>query len=212
MTLRVIVSGTDTGVGKTVFCAALADALGASYWKPVQAGLEDETDSEIVQRLGRLPPERVLPERWRLQTPASPHRAAEVDNVAIAPDALEPPALDGSMVIEGAGGLLVPLTREMLLADVFSRWRLPLILCARTSLGTINHTLLSIEAVRRRAIPLLGVAFIGDENTDTEGTITDFGRVRKLGRLPRLHPLTADSLRSAFASAFNLAEFHGAAS
>ena len=184
MTVRLVVSGTDTGIGKTVLCAALVDALGASYWKPVQAGIDGETDSEVVRRLGRLPPGRILPERWRLHTPVSPHRAAEIDGVAILPTALEPPLTNGPLIIEGAGGLLVPLTRGVLFADVFARWGFPLILCARTSLGTINHTLLSIEALRRRRIPLLGIAFVGEENADTERTIVDLGDARRLGRLP----------------------------
>lgn len=195
---RIVVTGTDTGIGKTVFSAALAHVLEASYWKPVQSGLDEDTDSETVGRLGRLPPERILPEAYRLATPASPHLSAAIDGVELGPDALDPPPVSGALVIEGAGGLLVPLTRRTVFADVFARWRYPTILCARTGLGTINHTLLSLEAMRRRGIPILGVVFIGDERADTQSIIAELGDIASLGRLPKLDPLTADSLHAGF--------------
>jgi dethiobiotin synthetase len=207
MTRPIIVTGTDTGIGKTVFSAGLAGALDGYYWKPVQSGLEDETDSDAVRRLSSLAPERVLPERYRLTTPASPHLAAHIDGVAIDADGLDLPATPAPLVIEGAGGLMVPLTREVTYLDVFARWRAPLVLCARTTLGTINHTLLSIEVIRAREIPLLGIAFIGDANTDSERTIVDIGRTRRLGRLPHLPQLDADTLRAAFASHFDARSF-----
>jgi dethiobiotin synthetase len=147
-----IVTGTDTDVGKTVFAAALTAALGAAYWKPVQAGLEPATDSQLVARLGGVPPERILPERFRLGTPASPHLAAEIDGVEIAPDGLDLPSHPLGLVVEGAGGLLVPLDRRTLTIDLFARWGAPVILCARTALGGINHALLSLEALSARRI------------------------------------------------------------
>ncbi len=106
MTLRIVITGTDTGIGKTVFAVALTDALAGCYWKPVQAGLDGETDSETVERLGRLEAGRILPETYRLATPASPHLAARLDGVTILPEALSPPESDAPLVIEGAGGLL----------------------------------------------------------------------------------------------------------
>ena len=204
---RFVVTGTDTGIGKTVFSAALTAALGGSYWKPVQAGLDEESDSEIVGRLGEIPPARILPEAYRLKTPASPHLSARIDKIEIDPDRLALPEAEGALVIEGAGGLLVPLTDRQVFADVFARWRLPVILCARTALGTINHTLLSIEALRSRAIPILGVAFIGNEETETQRVISAIGNVRILGRLPRLDPLTPVNLRQAFRNQFCLSDF-----
>jgi dethiobiotin synthetase len=204
---RVVVTGTDTGIGKTVFSAALAGALDAYYWKPVQSGLEDETDSGTVQRLSGLAPDRILPERYRLKTPASPHLAAAIDGVTIDVASLDLPATPRPLVIEGAGGLMVPLTREVTYIDVFARWGAPLVLCARTTLGTINHTLLSIEAIRARGIPLLGVAFLGDENADSERIIVELGRTRRLGRLPKLAPLDPAALSTAFAGAFNVNDF-----
>lgn len=193
-----VVTGTDTDVGKTVFAAALAGHLGGWYWKPVQAGLDTGTDAELVAALSGLPRERVLPEAYRLATPCSPHRAAEIDGVAIDPVRL---ALPGQrpLVVEGAGGALVPLGGDLLYADMFARWGLPVIVVARTSLGTINHSLLTIEALRARGIAVHGVAFIGDPVEDSEATICRIGGVRRLGRLPWLDPLDAGSLREAFA-------------
>ena len=207
MTTRIVVTGTDTGIGKTVFAAALASALDGYYWKPIQSGLEDETDSDAVRRLSALPAERILPERYRLRMPASPHLAARIDGVAIDAERFDLPATARPLVIEGAGGLLVPLTRELTYIDVLARWRAPLALCARTTLGTINHTLLSIEAIRVRGIPLLGVAFIGDENTSSEDIIVALGRTRRLGRLPFLTQLSAGSLKAVFAAHFNVKDF-----
>jgi dethiobiotin synthetase len=207
MNTRLIVSGTDTDVGKTVFSAALADALGADYWKPVQAGHDDGTDALRVAALG-LSPERILAEKHILNTPASPHYAARIDGITIDDRALlPPPPGDRPLVIEGAGGLMVPVNDDTLLIDIFARWKLPLVLCARTALGTINHSLLSIEAVKRRDIPLIGIAFIGDEQAESERIICKLGGVRRLGRLPHLAPLNHESLRSAFATSFNLADF-----
>jgi dethiobiotin synthetase len=203
----IIVTGTDTDVGKTVFAAALAGALGASYWKPVQAGVEPHSDSASVLRLSGLAPASILPEAYRLATPCSPHRAAEIDGVAIDPDRLALPVVDGPLVVEGAGGVLVPLTRTLLFADQCARWGYPVVLVARTALGTINHSLLSIEALRQRGVRLLGIAFVGDEQADSEATIVALGGVTRLGRLPLIDPLDADTLATAFADAFDIEDF-----
>ncbi len=203
----IVVTGTDTDVGKTVFAAALAGALSARYWKPVQAGDDDGTDRERVSRLAGLPSDALLPEAYRLRTPCSPHRAAQIDGVTIEPARLTLPIVDGSLVVEGAGGVLVPLNDDMLYADLFARWQAPVVLVARTQLGTINHSLLSIEALRARGVPILGIAFIGDGQEDSETTIARIGKVRRLGRLPRLDPLTPAALATAFATAFDVRDF-----
>lgn len=192
---RIIVSGTDTGIGKTIFSAGLTQALGATYWKPVQAGLEEETDTQLVARLSG---QTTLPETARLNMPASPHLSAEAEKTTIDANALTPPTTDGPLVIEGAGGLMVPLNRETLYIDVFARWHFPVILCARTQLGTINHCLLSIQALRAAGCPIAGVAFIGDAEPEVEQTIIDFGKTQHLGRLPILPQITQDNLRAAF--------------
>jgi dethiobiotin synthetase len=208
MSQRIVVAGTDTEIGKTVFSAGLAALLGADYWKPIQAGLDGETDSQLVAKLGGLSADRILPERYRLKTPASPHQAAAIDGVRIAMEALDVPDAGGRpLVIEGSGGLLVPLDDATLYIDVFARWRLPVVLCARTALGTINHSLLSIEALRHRKLDIIGIAFIGDGNPESERVICEIGRVRRLGRLPRLSPLTASTLRTAFGASFNPGDF-----
>ena len=202
----IVVTGTDTDVGKTVFAAALAGALGASYWKPIQAGLEDGSDTQRVAALGGLPPSAILPEAYRLTTPCSPHRAAEIDRVTIDPARLELPKNTDRIVIEGAGGALVPITRDLLFADLFASWGAPVLIVARTALGTINHTLLTIEALRRRSVAILGVAFVGESQEDSEATIAAIGNVPRLGRLPLLDPLTPESLADAFAANFNMAD------
>ncbi|MEL0156245.1 dethiobiotin synthase [Sphingopyxis sp.] len=200
---RFVVTGTDTGIGKTVFSAALAGALGLPYWKPIQSGLEEETDSEAVARLAGV---RVHPEAWRLVTPASPHLAAEIDRVTIDADALAPPP--GDLLIEGAGGALVPVTRTLLYADLFARWQIPVIVCARTALGTINHSLLTIEALKARHVPIHGIAFVGEAAPDSEAIIAALSGAKRLGRLPHLDPLTPETLAAAFATNFDLTDFY----
>ncbi|WP_232493483.1 dethiobiotin synthase [Novosphingobium kaempferiae] len=209
MTSRpIIVTGTDTGIGKTVFAAALAGALGAHYWKPVQAGIEEEgPDAQRVAYLGGLPQGKVLAEAYSLATPCSPHLAAEIDGVTIDTDRLALPQVDGPLVVEGAGGALVPISRSETYADQFARWGAPVVLVARTTLGTINHSLLSIEALRSRGVEVLGVAFVGDAVEDSEATICAMGGVKRLGRLPRLDPLTPETLAAAFAANFRVEDF-----
>jgi dethiobiotin synthetase len=207
MNTRIIVTGTDTGIGKTVFAAGLAGALDGVYWKPVQAGIEEETDRATVLRLSGLSPERILPEAYRLLTPASPHLAAERDGIVIDPQALVLPNTDRPLVVEGAGGLMVPLNRKVTYIDLMARWNARVVLCARTTLGTINHSLLSVEALRTRGIAIAGIVFIGDENRESERIIAELGQVRHLGRLPYLDPLTGPSLRAAFARHFRIEDF-----
>jgi dethiobiotin synthetase len=191
-----VVTGTDTGVGKTVVAAGLGGHFRADYWKPIQAGLDEESDSDAVRRLteGRA---RVLPEGWRLTTPCSPHEAARIDGVRIDPAALALPAGDGPLIVEGAGGVLVPVNEQALMIDLFAAWGLPAVLVARTALGTINHSLLSLEALHARGIAVTGVIFSGDGNEASEAAIVGFGRCAHLGRLPPLDPLTPARLAEA---------------
>lgn len=170
-------------------------------------GLDDETDAATVARLAGV---EILPEPYRLKLAASPHQAAAEESVTIDADALTLPPIfeDGlPLVIEGAGGLMVPLTRTTLYIDVFARWGVPLVLCARTALGTINHTLLSLEAIRTRSIPLAGIVFIGDENHESESIIVEKGGAKRLGRLPYIAPLTRERLAAAFAANFDTRDF-----
>lgn len=199
---RFVVTGTDTGIGKTIFSAALAQATGTPYWKPIQSGLEEETDSEVVARLAGVP---VRPEAYRLITPASPHLAAEIDGVNIYVESLSPPP--GNLIVEGAGGALVPVTRTTLYADLFAKWQVPVIVCARTSLGTINHSLLTIEALRARGVPIHGIAFLGDAVEDSEAIIAAIAGVRRLGRLPVIDPLNSETLADTFTANFQITDF-----
>ena len=201
-----VVTGTDTEIGKTVFSAALTQALGSHYWKPVQAGLDEGGDLSRVAQLASLGPDRIIAEAYRLKTPCSPHLAARIDGVTIEPDRLTLPP-QRPLVVEGAGGALVPLGGEVLYADIFAQWDLPVIVVARTALGTINHSLLTLEALRARGVTLHGIAFVGDPVEDSEDAICRLGNVRRLGRLPLIPELGAASLAAAFAANFDLSDF-----
>ena len=206
-----VVTGTDTGVGKTVLAAGLVGALGGRYWKPVQAGRGVASDSDVgasdSESVAALAPGALIhTEAYRLTTPCSTHQAATIDGVSILAERLALPTGDAPLVVEGAGGVLVPLRQDLLFADVMVRWGLPVVLVARTSLGTINHTLLSIEALRTRGLVLAGVAFVGDANTESERVIGAISGVARLGRLPWLTPLNATTLRAAMAAHFDLAQ------
>ncbi|MCP9860495.1 MULTISPECIES: dethiobiotin synthase [unclassified Cyanobium] len=192
--LQLVVCGTDTDVGKTVVSALLVQGLGAHYWKPVQSGLEDDGDSGRVQRLLDLPAERLWPEAYRLTAPVSPHWAAERDGLSIDPARLALPAWDGPLVVETAGGLLVPLSRHWLQIEQIAVWGLPVLLVARSGLGTLNHTLLSLEALSRRSIPVLGLVLNGDPHPDNPRTLAALGGVPVLAELPRLDPLDRQGL------------------
>ena len=207
MSASFVITGTDTDIGKTVFAAALTAALGGSYWKPVQAGLVDGTDSETVAQIGGISPSKILPERHRLKTPASPHFSAAQEGITIALDDLVIPPVDGPLIIEGAGGALVPVNPRLLFADVFAQWAVPVIIVASTRLGTINHSLLTIEALRGRGVQIHGIAFTGPEVRDSETIICDIGAVKRLGRLPMIDKLSPESLTSAFHENFDLADF-----
>ena len=208
-----IITATDTDVGKTVVSAMLTLALDGIYWKPIQAGTADGTDRERVAALTGLSEDRFRRERYVLREPLSPHRAAELDGLEIAAGRLELPTDVPSgrwLIVEGAGGVLVPINRGMLQAELFARWHAPAVLCARTRLGTINHSLLSLEALRRYQVPVLGIVFVGEAMPDTERSIIEFGKVRALGRLPFLPQLDAGALRAAFAESFDRRDFEAA--
>lgn len=202
-----IISGTDTGIGKTIASAMLVQALGANYWKPIQSGIAGMVDTRMVQKLTELPDDRFLPEKYVLSEPLSPHRAAEIDLVKLEPETLKIPASERSLIIEGAGGLMVPITRSTLQIKMFQEWNLPIILCARTGLGTINHTLLSIEALWNRNMKLHGILFVGEENRDNMKTIAEYSGEKVLGRLPMLESLNAGSLQKAFEENFKRGDF-----
>lgn len=210
-----VITGTGTDIGKTVFAAGLVGLIGADYWKPIQTGVAGATsapsdyaglpgsDAAFVHEMTGA---RIHPEAVVLPEPLSPHRAAELAGTDIDVSALTPPAAD-RLVIEGAGGVLVPITRQLLSADLFARWGVPVILCATTGLGTISHTLSAIESLRARNCNLHGVTFIGDENADNIATVAQISGARVLGWLPRLDPLTPHALAAAIRARFDPQDF-----
>jgi len=185
----VFVTGTDTDVGKTVAAACLVRALDGDYWKPVQAGLADGTDTETVRRLTGLDEGRLHASTYALTAPLSPHEAARRDAVTIRMAAFTRPAAERPLVVEGAGGVLVPLNDTALMIDLMEQLGLPVILVARSTLGTINHSLLSLEALRRRRLAVLGVIINGPPGPANVAAVVAFGRVTVLAALPILDPL-----------------------
>jgi dethiobiotin synthetase len=181
----IFVTGIGTEVGKTVVSAILVEALCADYWKPVQAGDLEETDTDRVRKLVTNKLSCLHPETVRLRTPASPHAAARLEGQKIALDMFElPPAVHGRpLVIEGAGGVLVPLDERHCMADLIEKLRCETVVVSRNYLGSINHTLLTIEALQRRGIEILGLVFNGDGNSDTESLILSKTGVAILGRV-----------------------------
>jgi dethiobiotin synthase len=188
------VTGTDTDVGKTVVAAWLVARLGACYWKPVQAGTHPETDSVTVRRLSGAAPDRILPEAYVLEEPMAPHEAARREGITIDMAKLVPPPCHRPLVAEGAGGLMVPLNEQSYVIDLARELDLPLILVARSTLGTINHTLLSLEAIRRRALPLAGVVMNGPETPHNRAAIERYGRVDVIAEIPWLDRVTPEAL------------------
>ena len=188
------VTGTDTDVGKTLVSSWLLTQLDASYWKPVQAGVIPETNSSVVRRLAEIGPDRVLPEAYVLPEAIAPHEAARRAGIAIDMAKFVPPAPDRLLVVEGAGGLMVPLTNTAYVIDLAAELHLPVILVARSTLGTINHTLLSLEAIRRRGLPLAGVVINGPETPHNRAAIERYGQVEVIAEIPWLDVVNRSTL------------------
>ncbi|WP_436514739.1 dethiobiotin synthase [Ekhidna sp. To15] len=162
MSDRYIVAGIGTDTGKTVISAILCKALSADYWKPVQAGDLDNTDSHKIGKWA--PGVEIHPEAYRLTEPMSPHAAAEIDKVSIEESKLQLPSTDNSLIIELAGGLMVPLRDDFVNIDWVQKTNVPVVLVANYYLGSINHTLLTLSLLKSRNIPVLGIIFNGEKN------------------------------------------------
>jgi dethiobiotin synthetase len=199
------VTGTDTNVGKTVLSALLVTALDAVYWKPVQTGAVEGTDRESVRRWTEASEDRLPHEQFRFDPPVSPHLAAREAGVAIALTAFELPAPvgDRKWIVEGAGGVMVPLNERELIRDLIRRIGFPAIVASRTSLGTINHTLLTLAALREARIPICGVALIGEENIENRRAIEHYGHVRIIGRIPILKQIDRAALLEVYEEHFD---------
>jgi dethiobiotin synthase len=204
----IFVTGTGTEVGKTVASAWLMRRLDADYWKPVQSGLEGETDTEVVRRLTGFPPDRFHASAYETKAPLSPHESARREGRRIELKAFTLPSAVRPVVAEGAGGVLVPLNEHALMIDLMAQLGLPVVVVALSGLGTINHTLLTLEALHARALEVAGVVMNGPLNQANRRAIEDYGRVRVIAEIPRLDPLNDETLAAvAPASPFGLEDF-----
>jgi dethiobiotin synthetase len=199
------VTGTDTNVGKTVLAALLVAALDAIYWKPVQTGAVEGRDRESVRRWAEVSEDRLPAERYRFDSPVSPHLAAREAGTRICLDALDLPAAPPgrTWIVEGAGGVLVPLNERDLMRDLMVRVGFPVIVAARTTLGTINHTLLTLSALREASLAICGVALVGDANTENHCAIERHGNVHVIGRIPRLDKIERAALLDVYRRYFD---------
>ncbi|MEB0248845.1 MULTISPECIES: dethiobiotin synthase [unclassified Mucilaginibacter] len=191
------VTGIGTDIGKTLISAILVEKLKCDYWKPVQAGELDNSDTMKVQRLISNDQSVFHPEAYRLTQPYSPHKSAALDGVTIEEQTIIAPKTGIQLLIEGAGGLMVPLNDHCLVIDLVKQLGAEVILVSQNYLGSINHTLLSIEALKQRCIPLKGIIFNGDENTSTEDYITTYTQVAHLGRIPKLDAVNKETIANA---------------
>jgi dethiobiotin synthetase len=197
------ITGTDTGVGKTVACAALVHRYRSHarlrYWKPIQTGIECDDDTAEVRRLGACTDAEIFDAGVRLERPVSPHLAARLAGTRIDLPALRDlaPGGDGATfwIVEGAGGALVPINERHLMTDWMAILGLPVVIIARSGLGTINHTLLTVEALRSRCLNVAGVIMAGEPNPENRLAIERYGGVTVVGELPCFDPLSAESLR-----------------
>lgn len=201
---KFFITGTDTNVGKTVVSALLTLGLNASYWKPIQSGLDPISDTDYVRKVTGLDDSHFLPERFTLTQPLSPHAAAEIDGVQIHLSDFQLPSQlpYKPLIIEGAGGLMVPLNEEDFVIDLIRQFQLPVCLVTRSTLGTINHTLLSLAQLRRMEIPILGVIVNGPKNEGNRAAIAHYGNVPILAELEPLAEVNPATLKQAFDQLF----------
>ena len=201
---QLFVTGTDTEVGKTLVAAMLVAGLDGYYWKPVQSGTDEGTDSAWIQAKTGLPSKRFLPEAYRLRGFLSPHAAAALENVEIHLSGIRKPALAATeyLVMEGAGGLMVPLGNRWLMVDLIKQLAAPVLLVARSGLGTINHTLLSLEKLKASGIDVFGVVMNGPRNDDNRKAIEHFGKVRVLAQIEPMEAIDAEALKAVFMKHF----------
>ncbi|MDE3135298.1 MAG: dethiobiotin synthase [Acidobacteriota bacterium] len=199
------VTGTDTNVGKTVLSALLVAALDAVYWKPIQTGVSEGSDRETVIRLARIPRSETREECYRFDPPVSPHVAAEWAGVRIDLENIQKPevAPGKRLVVEGAGGVMVPVNEKEFMIDLMRHLRLPVMVAARSTLGTINHTLLTLGALERAGIEVTGLVLIGPENKDNRAAIERFGSRPVVGTIPPLDPIHREALLEVFQSRFD---------
>jgi len=191
---KFIICGTDTDIGKTLISSFFVKGLNSFYWKPIQSGIESQTDSQTVEKLAQSSKEKIIKEAYVFTKPLSPHWAAEIDQKTINFDNLRLPKVQGSLIIETAGGLMVPITRNFLQIDQIKQWNLPVILVCKSSLGTLNHTLLSIEALKQRNIEILGLVINGEKHLDNPKTLVDFSGIPLITEFPYIKKMDSNNL------------------
>ncbi len=199
------ITGTDTNVGKTVLCALLVAALDGVYWKPIQTGACEGTDRQTVMRLAGVPETRTLPECYCFDQPVSPHLAAEASGTTIDLARIERPArptANDPLIVEGAGGIAVPVNDSHSMLDVVRKLNMPVLVASRSELGTINHTVLTVDALRIAGADVRGVVMIGKKNKDNERSIERFAQTPVMGRIPPLASIDRDILLETFYSYF----------
>ena len=203
------ITGTDTGVGKTTLAALLCAAVDAVYWKPIQTGTLEGSDRVTVMRLAGIGTDRTLDEVYKFVPPVSPDLAARWAGVEIDLGRIALPSIMNNdwLVIEGAGGVLVPVNQQQFMLDLMVKLKLPVILASRSGLGTVNHTLLSLAALHAAELQVHGVVLIGDQNRENRETIERFGHVRVIGEIPRLPNLHRTALMQVFLNHFDRAAF-----
>jgi len=181
--MRLFVTGIGTEVGKTIACSILVEALKADYWKPIQAGELDNSDTIKVQNLISNSTSKFHKEAYQLNAPMSPHAAAEKDNIEILLSNINVPKTNNHLIIEGAGGLLVPLNNSDCIIDIIPNLNAEVVIVSRHYLGSINHTLLTIQGLKAKNIPIKGIVFNGNENKDTENIILKMSKLKMLFRI-----------------------------
>ncbi|MBK0369440.1 dethiobiotin synthase [Flavobacterium agrisoli] len=180
--MKLFITGISTDVGKTITSAILVEALEADYWKPIQSGDLDFDDTQKVKSRISNTKSIFHPNSYALQTPASPHLAAEIDGVAIDINQIQPPKTENHLVIEGAGGLFVPLNNSEFIIDLIQP-DYKVIVVSRHYLGSINHTILTVKALQSRGLDVAGIVFSGDENKSTESFILNSTQIKCIGRI-----------------------------
>ena len=210
---RFFVTGTDTGVGKTVVSALLCAAVDAIYWKPIQTGTREGSDRPTVMRLAGLTRARTAPEAYRFAPPVSPHLAARRAGTRIDLRKIRMPRIGAreNLIAEGAGGALVPINDTELMTDLMRHLGLPVLLVTRTTLGTINHTLLSLAALRAARLDVRGVIMVGKANRDNREAIERYGHAQVIGLVPRLARIDRGVLLHVFGKYFDAKALGGGA-
>lgn len=191
---KYFIAANHTGAGKTLISALLVQGLGADYWKPIQAGDLDNSDTVWVQKRVDHPGITIHPEKFRLKTAASPHYAASLEGIAITVEQLLSPPTENTLVIESAGGVLSPVSDDLLMIDLAKQYGAEVIFISRHYLGSINHTLLSLEALRSRNIPVKGIIFNGNDKTHESWILQKTG-LTFLGSLPEAGEITPEVFR-----------------